>query len=187
MAAWVTTLSAAEQSAAGTPHWAAAAWTSMARAAAPPLRTYSTEPRSPRLPPVDMSPQARLRARLSCGATYSARTWRQSASISSATSWARPVSVPCPISVRAMRTTTVSSGWMTAQMPTSAGPAAGAAAPGARVPGAAAWADAEGSRQPSANAPATVETTKPRRLMCMAMPPYAAPLATEWMAARTRL
>ncbi len=48
----------------------------------------------PRLPRVDMSPQARLRARLASGATYSARTYSQLASISSATSCASPVIVP---------------------------------------------------------------------------------------------
>ena len=48
------------------------------------------------------------------------RTLFQSQSSSSATSWARPVIVPCPISERAMRTVVVSSGPITAQMPTSA-------------------------------------------------------------------
>ena len=100
----------------------------------------------PRLPPVDMSPQARLRARFSSGDTYSARTNFQSASISSATSWASPVIVPCPISDRAIRTTTVSSGCTTAHTPTS--------------PGVAAAARASGRRIPSANAPAAAEATK---------------------------
>src|SRR3984957_425018 len=77
----------------------------------------------PRLPPVDMSPQARLCARFISGDTYSARTCFQSQSSSSATSWARPVSVPWPISERAMRTTVVSSGPITAHMPTSLPPA----------------------------------------------------------------
>ena len=49
---------------AGTFHWFAAAWTSITRAVAPPWRTYSCEVRMPRLPPVEKSPQARLRATL---------------------------------------------------------------------------------------------------------------------------
>ncbi len=73
----------------------------------------------PRLPPVAMSPQARLRARLRPGATFSVVTLLQSHSSSSATSWARPVSVPWPISERAMRMTQVSSGLMTTQTLTS--------------------------------------------------------------------
>ena len=79
-----------------------------------------------------MSPQARLLARLSSGDTYSARTCCQSQSSSSATSCARPVRVPWPISERAMRTTVVSSGLITTQMPTSvtaAGCASGSGRP----------------------------------------------------------
>ena len=49
------------------------------------------------------------------GVGYSVVTFDQSHSSSSATSWARPVSVPCPISERAMRITTVSSGLITTQ------------------------------------------------------------------------
>src|SRR5450759_2907808 len=78
----------------GTFHSLAAAWISMVRAAAPPLRTYSCEVRIPRLPPVDMSPHTRLRATLWPGVGYSVVTFDQSHSSSSATSWARPVSVP---------------------------------------------------------------------------------------------
>ena len=59
----------------------------------------------PRLPPVEKSPQARLRATLWPGVGYSVVTFDQSHSSSSATSWARPVSVPWPISERAMRMT----------------------------------------------------------------------------------
>src|SRR5213075_2203754 len=62
----------------------------------------------PRLPPVEKSPQARLRATLCPGVGYSVVTFDQSHSSSSATSWARPVSVPWPISERAIRITTVS-------------------------------------------------------------------------------
>src|SRR3954469_19477049 len=78
----------------------------------------------PRLPPVEKSPHARLRATLWPGVGYSVVTFDQSHSSSSATSWARPVSVPCPISERAMRTTTVSSGRITTQALTSGEPSA---------------------------------------------------------------
>src|SRR6476659_10123777 len=73
----------------------------------------------PRLPPVPISPQARLLARLRPGVTPSVVTLLQSHSSSSATSCARPVSVPCPISERAMRITQVSSGLIATQMLTS--------------------------------------------------------------------
>ncbi len=52
----------------------------------------------PRLPPVEKLPQARLRARFWPGVGYSVVTFDQLQSSSSATSWARPVSEPCPIS-----------------------------------------------------------------------------------------
>src|SRR5229473_869487 len=78
----------------------------------------------PRLPPVEKSPQARLRATLCPGVGYSVVTFDQSHSSSSATSWARPVSVPWPISDRAMRITTVSSGWITTQALISGEPSA---------------------------------------------------------------
>src|SRR5580692_5639726 len=118
------TLSAALHSDAGTFQSFAAAWISIARAVAPPLRTYSCEVRMPRLPPVEKSPQARLRATLCPGVGYSVVTFDQSHSSSSATSWARPVSVPGPISDRAMRMTTVSLGWITTQALTSGEPSA---------------------------------------------------------------
>ena len=69
----------------------------------------------PRLPPVEKSPHTRLRATLWPGVGYSVVTFDQSHSSSSATIWARPVSVPWPISERATRITTVSSGRMTTQ------------------------------------------------------------------------
>ena len=69
----------------------------------------------PRLPPVEKSPHTRLRLTLWPGVGYSVVTFDQSHSSSSATIWARPVSVPCPISERAIRITTVSSGRMTTQ------------------------------------------------------------------------
>src|SRR5436309_4118040 len=109
----VTTLLAALHSAAGTLQALAAACTSIMRAVAPPLRTYSFDSRMPRLPPVEKLPHTRLRATDWPGVGYSVVTFVQSASSSSATICARPVSVPCPISERATRTTTVSSGRMT--------------------------------------------------------------------------
>src|SRR6185295_10726059 len=78
----------------------------------------------PRLPPVPKSPQARLRATLCPGVGYSVVTLDQSHSSSSATSWASPVSEPWPISERAMRITTVSSGRITTQALTSGDPSA---------------------------------------------------------------
>src|SRR5579863_7448345 len=78
----------------------------------------------PRLPPVEKSPQARLRATLCPGVGYLVVTFDQSHSSSSATSWARPVNDPWPISERAMRITTVSSGRITTQAFTSGEPSA---------------------------------------------------------------
>src|SRR6202035_797460 len=124
------TLLAAVHSEAGTFHSLAAAWISMMRAVAPPLRTYSWEVRMPRLPPVEKSPQARLRATFCPGVGYSVVTFDQLHSSSSATSWARPVSVPWPISDRAMRMTTVSSGRITTQALTSGEPSAARTAVG---------------------------------------------------------
>src|SRR5688572_7836608 len=67
----VMTLSAAAHSATGTFHWLAAACTSIMRAAAPPLRTYSCEVRMPRLPPVEKSPHTRFLFTLWPGVGYS--------------------------------------------------------------------------------------------------------------------
>ncbi len=50
---WVITPRSTRHSASGTPQPFAAAATSIIRAAAPPLRTYSWESRTPRLPPVE--------------------------------------------------------------------------------------------------------------------------------------
>src|SRR5262245_23845633 len=83
------------------------------RAAAPPLRTYSLDCRIPRLPPVEQSPHTRFLATLCPGVGYSVVTFDQSHSSSSATICASPVMVPWPISERATRITTVSSGRMT--------------------------------------------------------------------------
>src|SRR5216684_101715 len=120
----VMTLLAAVHSEAGTFQSFAAAWISIMRAVAPPLRTYSCEVRMPRLPPVEKSPHTRLRATLWPGVGNSVVTFDQSHSSSSATSWARPVRVPCPISDRAARMTTVSSGRITTQALTSGEPSA---------------------------------------------------------------
>src|SRR6266436_2698988 len=150
-------LLAAPHSSAGTPQPAAAARISMSRAAAPPSRTYWCESRMPRLPPVDKFPQTRLRAAFSPGVGYSVVILDQSHSSSSATSCARPVSVPWPISERAIRITTVSSGRMTTQAFTS-GTLSAACAP----------ARPNGIRRPSDSPPpiAAALTSNERRLRC---------------------
>src|SRR2546427_9276478 len=109
----------------------------------------------PRLPPVDISPQTRLRARFCPGVIDSVETLLQSHSSSSATSWARPVSVPWPISERAMRITQVSSGLTTTHAPTSA----------PVEPCACADPDPNGGRTPRARPPAAavVPTMNDRR------------------------
>src|SRR6476646_6602092 len=76
-----------------------------------------------------MSPHTRLRARFAPAEGNSVVTFDQSHSSSSATSWARPVRVPCPISTRATRITTVSSGLITTQALISGVASAAAAAP----------------------------------------------------------
>src|SRR4030095_11994723 len=70
----VITLLAALHSAAGTPQVSAAAWISIMRAVAPPLRTYSCEERMPRLPPVEKSPPARWRLTLAPGGGHALGT-----------------------------------------------------------------------------------------------------------------
>src|ERR1700733_10970636 len=111
----------------------------------------------PRLPPVENSPQTRLRATFWPGVGYSVVTFDQSHSSSSATSWARPVRVPWPISDRAMRITTVSSGRITTQTFTSGEPSAARTTVG----------PPNGRSRPSARpAPAAaVPTTKARRFI----------------------
>src|SRR5262245_26318828 len=105
----------------------------------------------PRLPPVAMSRQTRLRARFWPGVIGSSTTFFQSHSSSSATSWARPVCVPCPISARATRITQVSSGLTTTHALIS-GSAALCAAAGAMP---------NGRLNPSANPPpAAAEPTR---------------------------
>src|SRR6266853_6317394 len=135
------TLLEAVHSEAGTFHSFAAAWTSIMRAAAPPLRTYSFDWRTPRLPPVENSPQARLRATLWPGVGYSISTLLQSQSSSSAMSCARPVIVPWPISARTARIRVVLSGRIATQTVisgepsaarTTAGPKGGRRRPSAR-------------------------------------------------------
>src|ERR1700720_776608 len=107
----------------------------------------------PRLPPVPISPQTRLRPRFCPGLIDSVETFFQSHSSSSATSWARPVIVPCPISERAMRITQVSSGLIATQMLISVASAVLAADAG------------NGMVKPSARPPpaAAEPTTKARR------------------------
>src|SRR3984885_8699476 len=111
----------------------------------------------PRLPPVEKSPQARLRATLWPGVGNFVVTFDQSHSSSSATSCARPVSVPWPISERAIRITTVSSGRITTQALTSGEPSAARTTVG----------PPNGRSRPSARpAPAAaVPTTKARRFI----------------------
>src|SRR5689334_2264964 len=152
------TLLDAVHSEAGTFHWFAAACTSISRAAAPPLRTYSCDSRMPRLPPVENSPQGRLRFTLSPGVGYSMRTFDQSHSSSSATSCARPVIVPCPISERTTRIFTVSSGAIATQTPTSGEPSCARATAGPN-----------GRRKPSARPPVTAAevTRNVRRFISM--------------------
>src|SRR6266404_1117579 len=98
----------------------------------------------PRLPPVEKFFQTRLRRTFSPGVGYSVVTLLQSHSSSSATICARPVSVPCPISERAMRTTTVSSGRITTHALTSGEPSAARTTFGPN-----------GTLKPSARPPAT--------------------------------
>src|SRR3954453_14866121 len=111
----------------------------------------------PRLPAVWEMPQTRVGATFWPGVGYSVVTRDQSQSNSSATSWARPVSVPCPISTRAMRMTTVSSGLTTTQALSS-----GMAPP---VPGDAASTAENGMWKPSMKPPAAAAepARKPRR------------------------
>src|SRR5258708_10850512 len=137
-------------------HPEAAAETSIERAAAPDLRRYSCDVRMPALPPVDIEPQMRFLLMCSLGETNSALTLPQSQSSSSATSWARPVKLPWPISERAMRITTRSSAWMRIQWVTSAG-----AAPCARA--------APAMENSSASPPPTAALAlrNSRRLMAM--------------------
>src|SRR5512142_1380674 len=113
------------------------------------------------LPPVDIEPQMRLRRTCSLGEANSVETLCQSQPNSSATNWARPVMLPCPISERAMRITTRSSGWITIQWVTS-GPS-----PGVDM-ASSAWAGSENS---SARAPpaATEALRNSRRSMAMVM------------------
>src|SRR5262245_53995088 len=111
----------------------------------------------PRLPPVDMSPHTRLRATFWPGVGYSVVTFDQSHSSSSATSCARPVSEPWPISERAMRMTTVSSGRITTQALISGEPSAARMTRG----------PPNGRSRPSASPPPTAAalTTNVRRLI----------------------
>ncbi len=157
LGAWVMTLFAARHSDAATPHCAAAAAISISRAVAPALRSGSWELRMLRLPPVEKSPQMRLRRRFSSGRGNSVRTLLQSHSSSSATSIGSAVSVPCPISERATRMITVSSPWITIQAVISGAP------PAACAP--------SGTSNPSASPPAAAATLT--RNSRRSMPPAA--------------
>src|SRR6185437_7889201 len=109
-----------------------------------------------------MSPQARLRRRFSSGATNSAPTVRQSQASSSATSMGSAVKMPWPISERATRMVTRSSGAITIQQVISGGfPSARAAGP-------------NGMSKPSERAPPTAAalTRKARRSTFGTVPPY---------------
>src|SRR6516225_6137693 len=88
-------------------------------AASPLFRTSSCEERANFQPAVMYMPATRLRASFCPGVGNSVETFDQSQPSSSAVSWARPVSVPWPISDLAMRMTTLSSGLITAQALTS--------------------------------------------------------------------
>ena len=79
------------------------------------------------------------------GVMPSVVTLLQSHSSSSATSWASPVSVPCPISERAMRITQVSSGLIATQTLTSVGAGGALCACASSRP--------NGTRSPSARPP----------------------------------
>src|SRR4051794_27669867 len=115
----------------------------------------------PRLPPVPKSRHTRLRAAFWPGVGYSVVTLFQSHSSSSATSCARPVSEPCPISERAMRITTVSSGRITTQALISGDPSAARTTVGPN-----------GTLKPSARPPVTAAepTMKERRFIFMMGP-----------------
>src|SRR6267378_2138294 len=110
----------------------------------------------PRLPPVEKFFHTRCRLTFSPGVGNSVVTFDQSHSSSSATSCARPVSVPWPISERAMRMTTVSSGRITTQALISGEPSAARTTVG----------PPKGMSRPSARPvpTAAVPMTKARRL-----------------------
>src|SRR5688572_7284363 len=92
-----------------------------------------------------MSPHTRLRERFWCAVICSIETFCQLHSSSSATSCARPVCVPWPISARTMRMTVVSSGFTTTHAFTSESPAVEAAASAEDMP--------KGTFRPSASPP----------------------------------
>ena len=144
----------------------------------------------PRLPPVPISPQARLLARLRPGVTPSVVTLLQSHSSSSATSCARPVSVPCPISERAMRMTQVSSGLIATQTLTSFAPrrsapsANGTFSPSARPPPAIAAEPTMNLRRESVLA--FSECHLSHGALPTTLLPVVAPPAAMWTASRMR-
>ncbi len=140
----------------------------------------------PRLPPVEKFCHTRLRATFCPGVGYSVVTLDQSHSSSSATSCARPVNVPWPISLRATRTTTVSSGLIITQALIS---------PGAPCAAAELTSGESGMWKPTTSAPAVAadEPRKRRRetvvmaLMVVSSRQALSDFAARWIAARTRL
>ena len=181
----VMTPFSARHSAAATFHLLAAAAISISRAVAPALRSSSCDARIERLPPVDMSPQARLRRRLSAGGTNSALTLLQSHSSSSATSIGSAVKLPWPISERATRMITVSSGWITIQAVISGAtsPASSRSRPER---------DVEAERQRAADRGdageerAAVERRDRAHGVCSALRALSSERAAAWIAARIR-
>ncbi|SRR5579883_804788 len=100
-AAWLTTLSAALHSDAGTFHCAAAAAIRRSRALAPTCCSLMRESRTEWLPTEDMSPYTLFSRTLRLGEAYSTRTLDQSHCSSSATIIGSAVMLPWPISDRA--------------------------------------------------------------------------------------
>ncbi len=137
--AWVIVPFCALHCDAGTFQRAAAAAMSISRAVAPARRRYSCEDAIDLLAPVDKSPQMRPRRKFCRGETKSVRIADQSHCSSSATSMARPVIAPWPISARATRMVTRLSGEITNQQVISGGEAPWAlavVAPGMGMPSA---------------------------------------------------
>ena len=119
-----------------TPHFCAAASTSISRAAAPALRMGSQDERTLELPPVPCIPNAGLKYSLAAGAN-SVRIFFQSHSSSSAASMQSAVWMPWPISDLSIMIVTLSSAPMRIQAFSAAGAAvpAGAAASASKRPG----------------------------------------------------
>ena len=125
-AACTTSPSSSRHSAAGTPHCAAAAATSTARACAAALRSGWYQNRTPHEPPEPIWP---LRRNGSAGSAVTTLTRSSATPSSSAMITACPVCVPCPISVVGECSVTRPSGAISRYAVTNCGdPAAPAAA-----------------------------------------------------------